>query len=131
MKPRPSSDSGLVLTIVVITILMMLGLVAAVLSLAANQRLLSDELSSRHVRAYYRARGGVVEARWRIRNDQTADIGGGGTFTNAAYNPAPYFIDLDANAVHTARTDDDDVRVDIGALDAATGVRPVEVTGFE
>jgi hypothetical protein len=61
--------------------------------------------------------------------NQTADIGGG-TFTDPNFNPAPYFIDIDTNTVHTVRQPTDDIRVDIGPVDGA-GLRSINATGLD
>lgn len=122
---------GAVLTIVIVVIIMMVILVGAVLSLAANQRRAADNLAAHHARAYYRANAGLVDARWRIRVNETAEIGGG-DFTDPTFNPAPYYIDIDNDVVDTTLDDGDDVRVDISAVGAnQAGVRTIDAHGYE
>lgn len=79
---------------------------------------------------YVRAQSGIVDAQWRIRNNNTVGIGGG-DFTNPNFNPAPYFIDIDADAYHITRTAADDARIDIGPVDPVTFVRPINSTGLD
>lgn len=126
-----TGERGVVLTVVIIVTIMMLSLAVAVLSLAANQTRLSNSLAASNVRAQYRAEAGLVDARWRMRVNFTDDIGGG-DFDDPDFDPPAYFIDIDADAVHTTRTGDDDVEVDISAVGAGQpGVRTVDSLGYQ
>ncbi len=124
-------ERGIVLTIVIIVTIMMMTLAVAILGLAANQSKLASSLAASNIRAQYRAEAGLVDARWRMRTNFTTDIGGG-DFTSPSFDPPAYYLDIDANAVHTAKTDADDVEVDISALGAdQPGVRTVDSLGYK
>ncbi len=124
-------ERGIVLTVVIIVTIMMMTLAVAILGLAVNQTKLANGLVSSNVRAQYRAEAGLVDARWRMRANFTTDIGGG-DFTSAVFDPPAYYIDIDTNTVHTAKTDADDVEVNISAVGAdQPGVRTVDSLGYQ
>ena len=120
-RPDIKNQAGVALTIVVIVIVLLTLVTAFVANLGYNQKRMVDASSGRRIKIYYRAMGGAVDASWRIRTDYTVGLAPVGTFTNPAYNPGPYALDVDANG--TMDTD-----VDIGPADAA-GVRPVSSVG--
>jgi hypothetical protein len=129
---RPFGARGAVLLVVLITLLMMMALIGAVLSLASNQAVATSQVTNRYVRNYFRAHAGVVDARERIRLNDTSGLGGATDFEDPTYDPPAYFIDLYNDSMHTgAQASGDDVRVDIGPEDPSTGLRSVVATGLE
>ena len=113
------ASKGFVITIVVIMVFAILAAGIAVLALGYNQKRLVDQVGAGQIRGYYRARAGIVNARWRIR---TNNNGAGGYEYNV--NPPAYSLDLDGDSVN-------DVTVDIGTENLATGLRDIVVTGRE
>ena len=111
---------------VVVVILVMLALISAyVTQLGYNQRAIGDSNSGLRVRAYYRAQAGAVEAATRIRTDYTVGLAPGGSFAVDAYDPNPYDIDVDGDAVN-------DATVDIGpVLNAALKNRQILSNGCD
>ena len=112
-----SGQKGVALTAVVI-ILIMLGVLSAIaLNLAYNQRRLVNNSGAGQTVAYYRARGGLVDAYWRLQNnvgpppDNTP--GFWGPAVQAAYN-----LDIDGNGA-------DDTGVTVGLPAVGTNVRSV------
>ncbi len=129
---KTKNDKGAVLTVVIIIIIILTLLAGYILNLAYNQKRLTDHLSGTHLKAYYRAQAGVVNAQWRIRNNVVGDIGGSGAndFLNPSWNPGPYSIDLSTDAVHSPPNAADEVQIDIGAT-TAQGFRLIEATGSD
>ena len=129
---KTKGDQGAVLTLVIIIIIILTLLAGYILSFAYNQRRLAGHLSGAHLKAYYRAQAGVVNAQWRIRTNTFTDIGGAGgnNFLNPAWNPGPYSINLTTNTVSQPPLATDDVQVDIGAT-TAEGFRLIESTGSD
>jgi len=101
------SDKGAILTVVIMVIVLLTLLAGYTLNFAYNQKRLTDRSSGAHLKAYYRAQAGVVDAQWRLRTDP------GGLFAanGPAYNPPAYSLDIDGDGVN-------DVTVDIGATTA-------------
>lgn len=121
----PGNPKGVALTLVIV-IMIMLGLIAGVVtSLGISQKKLMDAASGRRAKIYYRAQGGVINADWRIRTDYTTGLSPAGTFTNDAYDPGPYSLDVDGDGTN-------DTTVDIGAVtNVATKARPVYSCGCD
>ncbi|MCG3176029.1 MAG: hypothetical protein MOGMAGMI_00967 [Candidatus Omnitrophica bacterium] len=115
MKPRLLGERGIALTITIILIIASALLAAAALSVGYQYRRLREGVGALHTQAYYRAQAGVVDARWRIRNNI------GANYLLAGTDPAPYQLDIDGDAVM-------DVTVDIGAADG-NGLRQILATG--
>lgn len=110
-------DRGAALTLAIVIVMILSTLAAVALALAYNYRMMRDGLTAQHARAHFRAQAGVVDARWRIRNNFGMD------FTVAANDPAPYDIDIDGDGTN-------DVTVDIGPADG-NGLRPIQSVGAE
>ena len=90
-----------------------------------NKKRLMDIHSGRRDTLNFRAQAGVVDANWRIRADYTAGLSPAGSFTNSAYDPAAYGLDVDRNGVA-------DTCVNIGPVtNAGTGQRGIVSTGIE
>ncbi len=113
LNSKNHNGVALTLAIVMIFVIIILGIIA--LNLAFNYRKLSDSVSAAHVQAYFRAQAGVVDARWRIRNNI------GGDFTVAATTLGPYPLDIDGDGVN-------DVTVTITAANAQ-GLRTISSQG--
>ena len=121
-----SKGVALVIVIMVIIMLTLLGGFAA--NLAYNQRRLLDIASGRHIRNYYAAQAGVVDASWRIRTNYTGATsctpgGLGGDFTNVNYSPT-YLCDLNNDGVMIAS-------ITIGPANLSTGVRQIKSEGLD
>lgn len=114
---RSRSQQGLVLTLAITTILLIMSVAGAALTLAYNQRLLTDDLAAQRTRSYWYAQAGVVDAQWRIRTNF------GGNYA-PAMDPAAYSIDVDGDG-------DNDVTVDIGVENSTTRLRPIVVNATE
>ncbi len=110
-------QDGIALTLAIIMILVMIVLGIVALSLAYNYRTLSDSISVSHTRAYFRAQAGIVDARWRIRNNIGVD------FRVATNTLGPYSLDIDGDGVN-------DVTITIGAANAQ-GLRTISSQGLE
>ena len=104
------------MTIVIIVIVIMAFLATLITTLGYNQRKLSDSAGGRRAKIYYQAQAGVIEARWRIRENI------GGNFTTDAYDPAPYSIDVDGDGTN-------DCDIDIGPANPVTKQRAIVATG--
>ena len=139
MSGISKKEGGFVLTAAIMFIVMLALLAGFVLNAGYNKRILANNVGITRTRAYYRAQAGVVDAAARIRLDYTTGLTSG-SFTNPAYNPAPYYLDLDANppTLSAAPFTGYDVTVDISAVDRdnngnpvspLTGRRIIEVTG--
>jgi Tfp pilus assembly protein PilX len=127
---RLLKNNGVLITVVIITLLVLTLLAGYVMSLAFHQKKMVDQVSGSRLQRYYAAQAGVVDAQWRIRNDSTAEIGGG-SFSTSSFSPT-YYINLSNDSVHAACGAGDSVRVVIGALDGAIpGFRKIESTGIE
>lgn len=113
----------------VLVVLILIALAAShVMTLSQNQHRLLNSLTKSKMQNYYKARAGVIDANWRIRTNQ------GGSFTTAAYDPAPYYINLDNGEVSSLKTPESDVLVDIGPVENAapkTGLREIVSTGID
>lgn len=107
---------GIALTLVIIIIVSVSMVTAAALTFGYNQRLAARKVVSSRTEAYFFASAGLVDAGEAIRRDA------GGNFADPAFNPAPYSLDVDGDRV-------DDVTVDIGPRDPATGLRRILATG--
>ena len=118
------------MTIVIIIVIVMAFLATLVTMLGYNQRKLANAAGGRRVKIYYRAQAGVVEADWRIRenyllNPALVNTGGGASFTDDTYDPAPYSIDIDGDAVN-------DVTIDIGPkIGGVSGRRAISSVGLD
>jgi hypothetical protein len=122
-------EKGVVLGMVFLFTAMCSLLVAYSLQQGFQHASLTTQVSRERTQNYYHAQAGVVNAYWRIRVNFTGDIGGG-SFLNATFNPAPYFIDIDTDTVHMTQTATDDIRVDIGPANPGTFLRPITSTGL-
>ena len=120
---RPN-DKGVALTVVIVIIIILALLAGLVTTLGYNQKKLGDAAGGRRAKIYYRAKAGVVEAGWRIKNNFTQNLTAG-SFLNDAYDPAPYTIDVDEDGVP-------DCRIDIGPVtNAATKQRSISSQGLD
>lgn len=122
MLLNTKNQNGVALTIVVIVLIIMGILSAYAMNLGYNQRRMQEQASGRRIKIYYRAQAGAVNAMWRIRSDVAGDLTPAGTFTNAAYNPNTYLMDIDGDGVN-------DTSVDIGPL--VGGQRAILSTGLD
>ena len=111
--------------IAIIMIVLLTLLSGYLLQLGYNQKKLMVVASGKRAKTYYRATAGAVEAEWRIRVNRTTGLAPAGTFTNDAYDPNPYNIDVDADGT-------DDCTINIGpVLNAALKNRRIQSTGCE
>ncbi len=118
-------NEGAALIIVILIIIMLTLIGGFMLNLGYNQRRLLASSSARHIRNYYAAQAGVVDANSRIRTNYTAGLTPAGDFTDPAYDPQPYMIDLNGDGIQ-------DVSVDIGPVtDVTTGARQINSTGLD
>ena len=110
----------------VIIITVVLALIAGFsANLAYNQRRLRDAASGKRIKIYYCAQAGLVVAMWQIRHNVTGGLTPAGSFTDPAYDPAPYSWDV-------AKEGWNDVTVDIGPVtNLATGQRLIVSTGLD
>lgn len=115
MKLHRLGRSGIAMTITIILIIASTLLAAAALSVGYQYRRLREGVGALHAQSYYRAQAGVVDARWRIRNNI------GANYLVAATDPAPYTLDIDGDGTV-------DVTVDIGPADGG-GLRRILATG--
>ncbi len=115
--PRMTNAHGFALSIAIITIVLLATLAVSVLMLGFHQRRIVRTVTHR-TQAYYFAQAGLVDARERIRRNQAPD-----NFTNNAFDPPQYSLDVDGNGVN-------DVLVDIGPEDALR-LRPISVLGCD
>ena len=117
-RPRTHTGCarGFALTIAIVTMAMVVALAAVVLTVAYHQRRLAKVVESR-TPAFYHAHAGVVDAQERIRRNTPPD-----DFSNPAFDPPAYSLDLDGDAVA-------DVIVDISAENPATGLRTIQALG--
>ena len=112
----------MVVVIVIITMLTLIG--AFMTKMTYNQRTLVSVTSGKRVQVYYRAQAGVVDAHWRIRTNYTGAPMGGGDFTNPAFDPPPYSVDM------APADGNNDFTVDMGPVNAS-GLRPISSTGLD
>lgn len=132
MKNFQFSQKGSSLAVVLLFVFFMTLISAYILQYMYNQKRLSDQASGKRLIPYYRAKAGVVDAQWRIRSNAASEIGvPTGNFNDKDFDPPAYYIDLDSNMIHLSKQAVDDVRVDIGPVDARTGVREIQATGFD
>jgi len=110
-------DRGAALTLAIVVAMILSVLAAVALTLGYNYRRLRDGLTVIHAASHFRAQAGLVDARWRIRNNI------GGDYTVAAFDPAAYQLDIDGSG-------NNDVTVDIGPADG-NGLRPISSVGRE
>ena len=117
--PR-QNERGIAMILAIITMLLILTVAGAILTLAYNQRRLGAGVGEAKLRAYYRAKAGLVDAQWRIRTDPGGLFAAGGTL----YDPMPYTLDTDGDGT-------DDVMADLGPIaDATTAARRIDVRGL-
>lgn len=121
--PRALGERGVALLMTIILIVGMTLLAAAALNASFQYRNLRESIGVRHTQSRYRAQAGVVDARWRIRNNVQGD------YRVAAFDPAPYELDIDNDGTM-------DVTVDIGpaVIDPAGAnnlLRPIRSTSRE
>ena len=137
------------LTVVLMYTLFVTMLAGFALTLALNQKRLTDAAAGRRMVAYYRARAGVIDAFWLIRTNpmngsqktvinagaivliSTRTPSGAQNFSNPDWDPDPYYLDLDGNTASLSERTVDDVKVDIGYIDGNTGLRAVESEGLD
>ena len=86
-------ERGVALTVVMVFTVILALLAATLLNLSYNKTKLVDSVGVKRAQTYYRAQAGVVDAFWRIRvNKPALSVG---SFNNPAFEPPPYFIDID------------------------------------
>ena len=127
---------ALLVTIIFVTILTAVAVWA--MSLTTHQRYSTDVSVARRMIANYHAQGGIIDAQWRIHNNNvtlitsrspltTATLGGtlcsgagASDFSNPNWNPNKYYIDLESDTAsltqRTAGANIDDVEVDVSAV---------------
>ena len=125
---RYPNDKGAAMTIVIILVIIMAFLATLVTIMSYNQKKLSQSVSGRRAKIYYRAQAGVVEANWRIRENYTVGLvngGGGASFIDDAYDPQAYSIDTDGDSVN-------DCTIDIGPKTGGpAGRRAISSVGLD
>ncbi len=126
------NERGIALTLVLMTALIISAMLAAAIMSSYNQKRVTNKVTTERTQSYYFAQAGVVDAFWRIRNDQDVF---GGTFTVPTYDPPPYFLDVDNDVAQTAMFPGADVSVDISAQDTNVasprfGLRTIDSTGI-
>jgi hypothetical protein len=109
-------QKGIALTIAILMIICSSILAGYALQAGWNMRRIQVSSGSKRDRTYWYAKAGVVNARWRIRTNV------GGQFTNPAFDPAAYTLDVNGDAVN-------DVSVDIGPV--VNGLRQIDSTGLD
>lgn len=131
------SENGAALTIAVIFGTLIALIAGFVLNLSYNQTRQIEAVGPTRTANFYKAQAGLVDANWRIRND-VMPPGTTGSFktTTTPADPAPYCIDIETHTVTAASGGNcaganDDVKVDIGPRDAATGLRPIDAMGLD
>lgn len=125
------NQEGIALIAVVFLLAALALILGYSMNFAQNQRRLLNSLTKERMQNYYKAQSGVVDANWRIRTNTLLEGWGGAGFTDANFNPPAYYIDLETDAVTSAQTDASDVKVDIGPVNGATGLRTIESTGLD
>ena len=109
MKPNSKGEA---LTVVLIVVILLAIISATLMTLGYNQRKLQKSAGSGQAAAYYRTRGGVVEAFWRIRSNYQDNYTVAGTTKN-------YSLDVDGDGTN-------DTTINIGARDAIqAGLRQI------
>ncbi len=114
-----NNEKGVVLTVVIIVTLMVVLIAGYVMTMAYNQKRLSNAVSGRRIRAYYRAQAGVVDAQWRLRTNTTTGLvasplsSGARDFNNPLFDPLPYSLNLTTNTMNVPNLETDDVIVNI------------------
>ena len=109
MKIR--SSKGIALAVALVTILCLLTVAGAILTLGYNFNLIINNMGGTRSVDYYKAQAGVVDAQWRLRTN----FGG----INTVLDPPSYQLDIDGDATN-------DVQVDIGpVIDPLTQTRQI------
>ena len=116
MKPITKKLKGEALTVVMIVLVMMAAISATVMSLGYNQRRIQQTAGGGKTVAYYLAKGGIVDAFWRLQHKIDKD--GNPNYTWPTNATVEYDIDV---AGHGAM----DTHVKITAPDAITGLRTI------
>lgn len=137
------SARGAALTVAIIVIIIVSLLAVYAFSAGFNQSLLAGRVGGvSQIQRYWTARSGVIDATERIRRNvvalnPTGSLGGGrgNNFTNASWDPPPYYLNLDNDQTNTgSRPSGPHVAlVDIGPVNTADssyprGVRKIEST---
>ena len=115
------SQKGVALTIAIMLIVCTAILAGYALQAGWNQQKLSIAGGSKRDKIYWKARAGVMDARWRIRNNVPHPSWGGGNLADPNYDPPAYDLDIDGVAPAV------DVTVNIGAV--VGGVRNIDSQG--
>ena len=127
------NEEGMAMMVALMTGLIVALICTYALDLAYNQkRQLRTLAASERTKVYYRAQAGMVDATWRIRNNRTlAFTGWTSDFNNANFNPPVYYIDIDTGTYSETNSATADVKVDIGIVNSATGMRSIDSTGLD
>ena len=152
---RNLGSQGFILPFVLVVMIMLSGAALYVLSAAANQKVMTNQIAQSHMTSFYNAQAGIVDASWRIRNNYVnalmpdttnpdpsqrstgTSFDGSINPLNNGFNPLPYYLDLSVtppapanpSGFYATEPTPWSCKVDIGPVNAATGVRSIEVTG--
>ena len=113
MRPLLKNSKGVALTIVIVVLIMLTMISAFIMSLGYNRARLIKLGGSSQAVSYYLARGGIVDANWRIHNNYPTGVK---DYTDPATTDN-YTLDVNGDGVP-------DTRVTISAR-AANGLRTV------
>ena len=120
------------MTVVVVALIILTIMAAFALNFGYNRKKVVDNYSRGRTVRLYRAEGGFVDARARIRIDFTSSFYApgknpctpDGSFTDDNYDPLPYLLDVDGDGVK-------DTRVDIGPVTNPTKQREIRSTACD
>ena len=125
MNRRGLDQKGAALIVAIIFSTILVLVAGYVLTLGYNQTRQIETVGVRRTAVFYKAQAGVVDSAWRLRTQVLPP--GAADFTN----PPAYYIDIDTNTFSASDSASADVRVDIGPMNAVTGLRPIESTGLD
>lgn len=121
------NNSGVAMSVVIVSILLLSVLAAAALTFGFHQRKLAESASGTRTQNFYLARSGSIDADERLRTDNgltyAADPDCDNTARDPDCDPEPYNLDVDGDGTP-------DVVVDISATDSGTGLRTVNSTSL-
>ena len=119
MKPLLKNSKGVALTIVIIILVLLTFISAAIMSLGYNRSRIIKMSGSSSAVPYYLARGGMVDAFWRLEHNVGPPNAGPGNvpgYFNAGAATADYNLDVNGDNAP-------DTHVVITAQDPANGNR--------